>query len=399
MSKSITLEEKRYIKNKFDEIYDLTDFCNLLNYCGVLLFGENLLKINVKSLKILADQNNKNRYYIFDVPKKNGDRRIIHSPKGELKAILKCISLILDCVFTPHPAATGFITGKSIVDNAMLHCGNNYVFNLDLKDFFPSIEIGRILNRFSYPPFNLNRSYDRNTVGNYIGWLTCESMFVERIYKGRKTSVLKRVLPQGAPTSPILTNIICERLDRRLNGLANRYGVKYSRYADDITFSSMHNVYQQDSDFRNSVVSIIKSQYFTINESKVRLQKNIVRQEVTGLIVNKRVNVPKNYVRRLRLWISMWEKYGTEKALVLFLNNYREDKGYIKKIGENSFFMENVIEGKLNYLKMVKGDSNSTYLNLKNRFEKLSIKSNSIEEILEIWESEGIDEAMSKFYN
>lgn len=398
MSKNVTLEEKINIKNKFDEIYDIADFCTLLNHCCVILFSEDLLKINEKSLKILADQNNKSRYYKFDVPKKNGGVRVIHSPNSELKMVLKCINLIFNCIYTPHTAATGFVTGKSVVDNSIIHCGSNYVFNLDLKDFFPSIEIGRILNRFNFPPFNLNKNNNRDIIGNYIGWLACESMIVERTLDNKMTKVVKRVLPQGSPLSPTLTNIICERLDRRLTGLANRHGVKFSRYADDITFSSMHNVYQSNSDFRNSVVDIIKSQYFTINESKVRLQKNIVRQEVTGLVVNKTVNVSKTYVKRLRLWLNMWEKYGTQEALVLFLNGYIKDKGHAKKIGENSFFMENVIEGKLNYLKMVKGENNSTYLSLKKRFEKLSLKNNSIDEILEIWEKKGINEAMSKFY-
>lgn len=397
MSKLITSEEKINIKKKFNEITDLKDFCDLLNHCSILLFSEQVIDINEKLLNILINQNNK-RYYKFEINKKNGGIRTIHSPNKSLKIVLKCIDLIFCCIYTPHHAANGFVPGKSIIENARLHCGSNYIFNLDLKDFFSSIEIGRILNRFNFPPFNLNKDNNRDVIGNYIGWLACESMEVERIINHNANIVFKRVLPQGSPLSPIITNIICERLDKKLNNLANSFGVKYSRYADDITFSSMHNVYQENSDFRNSVIDIIESQYFTINNSKVRLQKKTVRQQVTGLIVNKDVNVSKVYVKRLRLWLSMWEKYGVDQAFILFINGYIKDKGHNQKIGKTPYFMENVIEGKLNYLKMVKGGDNSTYLNLKKRFEKLSLKNRSIDQILDIWEKDGIDKAMSKFY-
>src|SRR5690606_14368924 len=122
------------------------------------------------------------------------------------------------------------------------------------------------------------------------------------------------VLPQGAPTSPVLTNAICERLDVRLHGVAKRFGMNYTRYADDLTFSSMHNtyeikpgvsakIYEKDSAFDQEVRRIIADQNFHIKESKVRLQKPGYRQEVTGLSVNNKINVSGRYVKQLRQWI------------------------------------------------------------------------------------------------
>ena len=399
MSHKVTREKEITIKMSFGLLDNPKVFCNLLNRCQDYLYGNKVIKIDEYLLKTLAHQKSEKRYQSFQIKKKSGGDRTIHAPKPELKVVLSCLNLIFQCIYSPHTAAYGFVENKSVADNAKLHCRNNYVFNLDLKDFFPSIEIGRILNRLSYPPFNLNKENGREQIGNYIAWLACHEMEVERMIDGEIQKVIKRVLPQGSPLSPILTNIICEKLDKQLTGVANRFGVKYSRYADDITFSSMHNVYQENSEFRSEVLRIINSQYFLINESKVRLQKQNVRQEVTGITVNKDVNVSKSYVKRLRLWLSMWEKYGIDKAYELFLNGYKKDKGYTKKIGQTPAFMENVIAGKLNYLKMIKGEENSTYIQLKTRYEKLSTRSISIDELLDTWETEGIDVAKNQYYN
>lgn len=400
MQKSISIEDSEYLKSYFTSIKDLKSFCILLEICQRKLNPQatNRIRIDEYLIKTLAHPNNKNRYHSFEINKKSGGTRTIHAPEHKLKVILQCVTLMFQTVFTPHSAAYGFVEGKSVVDNATLHCGNNYVFNIDLKDFFPSIEIGRILNRLSLPPFNFNKEYGREELGNYIAWLACENTVVDKMVDGKIQKVVKRVLPQGSPLSPILTNIICERLDRRLTGLAKRFGVRYSRYADDITFSSMQNVYQEQGEFRKELERIVTDQYFTINHDKVRLQKSGVHQEVTGITVNQFSNVTKIYVKRIRLWLSFWERFGEDKALILFLNGYIKDKGHIKNLGKNPLFMENVIEGKLNYLKMVKGEDNSTYLGLKERLEKLSLRNKSTDQILDTWEKEGIEAAMAKFY-
>ena len=178
----------------------------------------------------------------------------------------------------------------------------------------------------------------------------------------------KNVLPQGAPTSPLLTNAICDRLDRQLTALSKKYGLHYSRYADDITFSSMHNVYQEDSDFRKELKTIIEGQNFCINDKKTRLLRTGQRQEVTGLTVNSKVNVTRKYVRDIRYILHLWESKGYAFAYSKFYKFYKTEKGYIKK-GEP--VMENVIGGKLNYLRMIKGAGNECYQKLLQRYDKL----------------------------
>jgi retron-type reverse transcriptase len=226
-------------------------------------------------------------------------------------------------------------------------------------------------------------------------------MEVERLNSNGEWEKNKRnVLPQGAPTSPILTNIVCQRLDFLLTGVAKRFGLTYSRYADDITFSSMHNVYQKDSDFINELHRIIAEQGFHIKESKTRLQKEGYRQEVTGLLVNEKANVQKRYIKQLRMWLYNWERYGYEKAYLFFLNDYFGDKGHNIDKKPNMLM---VIAGKLDYLKMVKGADNPICVKLRGRLDKLALEKNTklrvnyLESILNTFKKEGLDKAMNLY--
>jgi retron-type reverse transcriptase len=185
-------------------------------------------------------------------------------------------------------------------------------------------------------------------------------------------------------------------LDYLLSAVAKRFGLKYSRYADDMTFSSMQNVYQPDSDFIKELRRIVAEQGFHIKESKTRLQKEGYRQEVTGLLVNQKVNVSKRYIKQLRMWLYYWENYGYEKAQSFFMHQYLADKGHCIK-GKPD--MVNVIDGKLNYLKMVKGDSNDLYLKLRDRFNILTNKESFISKVLTVWETNGIESAMEFYYS
>ena len=199
------------------------------------------------------------------------------------------------------------------------------------------------------------------------------------------------MLPQGAPTSPTLTNILCYPLDKKLNGLAKRFGATYSRYADDITFSSNKSIFKNEV-FLKELERIVKSQKLTINEKKTRLQKKEYRQEVTGLIVNEKVNTYRHYVKQLRMWLYYIEKYGMVKAEALFRKDYIKEKGHIKW-EKNP--MKNVLQGKLLYLKMVKGAEDATYLKLVQRFDRAF--GFDVEAILKIWEEEGIQKAAALY--
>jgi hypothetical protein len=204
-------------------------------------------------------------------------------------------------------------------------------------------------------PFNFSKE-----VANVIAGLCC-------MHYGENNSKYG-ILPQGAPTSPLLTNAICDKLDRRLLGLAKRFNLKYTRYADDITFSSMHNVYSTDGEFWKELNNIIASQNFTINQEKTRLQKAGGRQEVTGIIVSEKPNVTKHYTGFIRIILHVWEKFGRDCAYSRFLTEYLGNC-----IGSRTTIpsMEEVLRGKLLYMKMVKGDNDSVYQALYQKYNSL----------------------------
>ena len=176
-------------------------------------------------------------------------------------------------------------------------------------------------------------------------------------------------MPQGAPTSPILTNIVCRNLDRHLAGLAKRFRAQYSRYADDITFSCNYNIFKSNSDFIQELHRIIEEeQGLQINPNKTRMQTWNQRQEVTGLKVNKKVNINTHYVKQLRLWLYYWEVFGVERAQQYFVKQYIKDRGHVKS---HNAHIENVIGGKLDYMRMVLGENNPAYKKLKTRYDNL----------------------------
>lgn len=397
------------IRRQFADMQTKEDLVSLLSEAKNILFAEACNPVRLQSLTYYANPNIcKKRYQSFTVKKKSGADRTIHAPVKGLKSILRALNFVLQCMHEPHEAATGFVLDKSIVDNARKHVGNHYVLNLDLKDFFHSFDRQRVKYAFSYEPFHLNNSKEREEIAFLLSCLVTHPFEVE----GEE----RTVLPQGSPTSPTLTNILCKKLDRRLNGLAKRFGATYTRYADDITFSSQHQIYKKEEFIHelNRIIAEdnlfkfkegIKSIGFQlhVNEQKTRLQKSAHRQEATGLIVNEKVNVRKRYVKQLRMWLYYWEKYGFEKAERIFKRDYIADKGHVKKGVPN---MANVLDGKLEFLKMVKGAEDGTYRGLRERFDKLAGIINEsfaklddkkiIGEILDIWEKEGIEQAEKK---
>lgn len=270
--------------------------------------------------------------------------------------LLRYVNEIFKAVYTPSDYVMGFTEGRSVVTNANKHKGHNYVFNTDLKDFFPSIHQARVWKRLQLKPL-----FFKQPIANILAGL-CSMK--EKAEDGS----IRYVLPQGAPTSPIITNMICDNLDRRLAGLAKRFGVVYSRYADDITFSSMHNVYNTSGEFRKELKRIVEGQGFTMNEAKTRLQKLGSRQEVTGIIVSDKLNVSQKYVRDIRNILYIWRKYGYDAAFNKFFPKYKEARGHVKKGNPD---MVNVLDGKLMYLKMVKGEDDSVYKRLRSQFDAL----------------------------
>ncbi|MDD6003293.1 MAG: reverse transcriptase domain-containing protein [Bacteroidales bacterium] len=343
------------------------DFLTLLNKVKKVMLEENGMgdlfhPFSLRQITYYSNPNHtKNRYQQFEIKKKTGGMRLITAPRNKtFKMILQCLNEIFKAIYTPSDYAMGFTEGRSIVTNASIHKNHNYVLNIDLKDFFPSITQSRICNRLKTKPFEFP-----DKIALVISGLCCMKITTK---DENGNDVVRYVLPQGAPTSPVITNMICDKLDRRLAGVAKRFGLKYSRYADDITFSSMHNVYQKDGEFWNELNRVITAQGFSINEKKTRLQTKRMRQEVTGIVVNKKLNVLQKYVRNIRNILYIWGKYGFIATQSRFLPKYKADKGHVKKVNPD---MINVLEGKLLYLKMVKGEDDSVYQRLREKFDKL----------------------------
>lgn len=318
-------------------------------------------EITLEQLRYYRNPNNvKGRFRSFEIPKKSGGARIITAPLSpEYQWILRALVEMLEHAYTPSDYAMGFVQHRSILTNAQAHEGKNYVFNLDLKDFFPSIRQARVCARLQCPPFSLNRELAATIAG-------LVAMRQEQV--SSTETYVQYVLPQGSPVSPLLTNAICDSLDHQLAGLARRFGLTYTRYADDITFSSMHNVYHAGGEFITELHRIIQRQGFVVNDKKTRLQKRGTRQEVTGLVVNQRANVCKQYIIDLRNLFYIWERYGYTLAFHKWRERYRQH-GPTHHSRPVSMFK--VIYGKLTYLRMIRGKDDATVRSLFKRYKKL----------------------------
>jgi RNA-directed DNA polymerase len=340
----------------------------------------------------------KRRYTVFSISKKSGRLREISAPCTSLKIIQRKLSQVLYSVYEPKAPVHGFIPSKSIVTNARQHTNKRFVLNIDLKDFFPSIHFGRVKGIFMKPPYNLTPE-----VAIILAKICC--------YDGK--------LPQGAPTSPIVSNMICARMDSELRKLAKECQCTYTRYADDITFSTTlinfpealacneipdlvpsslivpnpdsetktHYVGDSSTDKSKLILgerlkSIIQNNGFEINYNKVRLQGKKQHQEVTGLTVNKAPNVKRSLIREISSMLHIWHRYGLKNAEERHSVKWRskteqyEDhtpeymKRYKKDIHSSLF--RQVLRGKINFVGMVKGKDNSTYLTYLQWFRELS---------------------------
>ncbi|TAL23308.1 MAG: RNA-directed DNA polymerase [Aquabacterium sp.] len=250
-------------------------------------------------------------YRRFTLPKKTGGERTISAPMPRLKRaqywVLDNILAKVPC----HDAAHGFLPGRSIVTNAAPHCARAVVINLDLKDFFPSIGYPRIKGVFQ------GLGYDERVAG-VLALLcsenACDELEVdgERFFVGGKGR--DRVLPQGAPTSPMLTNILCRKLDRRLQGLADKMGYTYTRYADDLTFSAPPEAADRVGRLLRQVDHVLHDEGFTPHPDKQRVMRAGSRQEVTGVVVNQKPSVSRDERRRLRAALHNAQRNGIEAA-------------------------------------------------------------------------------------
>lgn len=303
----------------------------------------------------------KDHYKRFVLPKKSKGHRIIFSPQSTLKIIQRKLHHIFSLIYEPKPCAFGFIADRSILRNAERHLHKNYLLNIDLKDFFPSITFPRVRGLLIADPYGIGR--DAATI---IARLCC----IER--KERN------FLPQGAPTSPIISNMIASNLDSSLMFLAKRNKCMYTRYADDISFSSNEEKFPEyigvldgygEFWLSNKLVKLIEENGFKVNYRKIRFRTSLYRQEVTGIIVNgRKPNVKRDFIRNLRAMLHNWDTKG------YLLTQNLSDREWEKRKqspDKNPPKVEDRIEGKIAFLKMVKGDDNKLVKKMEEKFFRL----------------------------
>ncbi len=244
-------------------------------------------------------------YRRFEIGKKSGGTRIISAPMPRLKSVQYWIlNNLLNQIQLPE-TVHGFVALRSIVSNAAPHIGAKVVINLDLKNFFPTITYPRVKGLFHAWGYS-------EQISTLLAMLCTEPDTQTVALDGRVyyVGLGPRYLPQGAPTSPALSNAVCCRMDRRLSGMARRLGFRYTRYADDMTFSTIKNYRENILKLMWRTRQIIAGEGFKINEDKTRIMHAGRRQEVTGLVVNRKLSVNRKELRRFRALLHQIEKDG-----------------------------------------------------------------------------------------
>lgn len=309
--------------------------------------GQKLMVCTPEALGFLLS-NKDDLYREFSIRKRSGGKRIIHAPNKQLAFVQRRLKTILTLffnspynwfegkdwepifvdLFQPSDNTHGFIHDRSIATNASMHVGKDYVLNLDLKDFFPSVGIGKIIQALQNEPFNFNY-FSAQVIANLC--------------------TLKNILPQGSPASPILSNIVSRSLDYKINLICKDLkSATYTRYVDDITISCDYNLF--DNGFLTNLEQLIKNEGFQINVKKTRLQTHTQRQEVTGLIVNEKLNIPRKNIRLVRSMLHNWKSQGYETAQLKFRNSQKSKSD-----------LSTVIWGHLCFFKMVRGENDRVY--------------------------------------
>jgi len=256
------------------------------------------LDLSIKQLRWLAfhtEAATRTHYVKFQVPKRSGGMRTLAAPHKTLKAAQRWILTNITGKLPTTEAACGFVARRGIVSNAAPHVGKALIVNLDLENFFPRIAFPRVravFERYGYS----------GCVATILALLCTESPRTTVTYAGTKYEVATgpRALPQGAPTSPSLSNQVARKLDKRLHGVAARLGLNYTRYADDLTFSGHPELAEKLGWLLAKVRHIAAEEGFAVNEKKTRVMRRSIAQTVTGLVVNDKISISRAAIRRLR---------------------------------------------------------------------------------------------------
>lgn len=260
------------------------------------------LKLTIPRLRWLAFHHPAAKtahYTTFSVPKKSGGQRLLASPKKQIRAAQNWILENILSKLALHPAAHGFVASRSTLTNATPHVGKAVLVNTDLEDFFPSITFPRVKGIFE----ELGYSPAAATI---LALISTESPRRCAVVNGVTLHIAcgPRALPQGACTSPALSNLAARRLDSRLSGIATKLGWTYTRYADDASFSAgsatSGDYAKQVGYLLARIRHISQEEGFRVKESKTRILRRNQQQSVTGIVVNDKPATPRETRRRLR---------------------------------------------------------------------------------------------------
>lgn len=296
-------------------------------------------RIELNFLKKMA---NKPHYKHFYIPKPGGKKRLIETPAPALKRLQKAIAFHLQGVyqhFLPD-ASYGFIMAtadepnvRNIYSNALRHVGKKWVLNIDLEDFFHNIKIEKVRKTFQNAPFN----FSKNASLRIAQLLTFQSR-----------------LPQGAPTSPVISNIVAIQLDKKLEELAEMHGWVYTRFVDDMTFSANKKFEEIHT---QTIRNIIVGEGFKINENKVRITREKDEPEITGLILkNGKPDISPQYIKGLKKDIDLFHELTSPRTL---------ERGIFPS--KLLWRFRQSLMGQINFVKFVKGEDHKTYFKLKRR--------------------------------
>jgi len=299
-------------------------------------------------------------YREFLIRKRNGSPRAISAPTRGLKEIQRRLSRYLYSVYRTRVCVHGYATDRSIVTNAKTHLAQRYVLKFDLADFFGTIHVGRVIGLFE-KVFHFD-----NSTATFLAQICCRT----------------GSLPQGAPTSPILSNLLCWNLDNKLLRLAKTHRCRYSRYADDITISTNQARFPKDIatlteidgvsalSLGSAVTQLVAECGFSVNDSKTRLMTKKQRQEVSGVIVNDKMNVDRRFVRNIRAALYNWQKLGTEEAQRQYELKHRGSSNPARPPPG----LENLLRGRIEHVAYVRGKRDQVYAGLATRFNFLAKK-------------------------
>jgi len=316
-------------KNNLFVIKDVKDLANKMGlHLNDLRFLTYTQKLSQKS-----------NYVHFKMAKKTGGFREISAPKPKLKRLQYWIlENILNKVEVSQEAH-GFVSKKSIVTNAIPHIGKSLVINCDLENFFPTLDYPRVKGLFK----SLGYSAEVATV---LAVLTTEAQTKEVLLDGEKLYLYtgKRFLPQGSPASPMITNLICRKLDSRMRGIAKSLEFTYTRYADDMTFSS--NEYTKINKMMFWIKGITKEEGFILHPKKTKIMRKGACHEVTGVVVNEKLSINRKELKKFRALLHQIEQGGIE------------GKSWH---GKSENLMASVW-GYANFIKMVDADKGAKYM-------------------------------------